>query len=344
MTDNLGATDVATVLLEIEEPPFVDHRATGELAGSGTVSGSYQATHDDDGAEQWVRERESGGKKSRRYSYLRHTWLFEIPPGSVSTLFLDARQSASSDGDQMVFSYSIDGSSYTPVINLSAGSTPYNAALPDSVTGDVRIRVEDSDSTLGHVSLDTVYVDHMFLRTENSSGGAVPENAVLNSVIAVSSSGIDLSWIDNSDDEYGFSVERSSADTGPWATAGSAAADQALYSDTGLSHSTRYYYRVVAYNGAGDAQASNVLSAITDIASAVTLSTSGYKAKGVQHVTLTWASLDSANVFRDGVSVASGVFSGYDDNIDRKGGGSYVYQVCSGDLMPTCSNEEVVVF
>jgi PKD repeat protein len=119
VTDNLGATASATVALDIAPPPFIDQYATAEQFGSGTVSGNYLDLHDAEGSEQSIRERESGGKKSRRYSFLEHTWLFNIQSGNAVTLFLTGRQSASSDNDQMNFSYSINGSPYQPLpLNL----------------------------------------------------------------------------------------------------------------------------------------------------------------------------------------------------------------------------------
>jgi hypothetical protein len=162
------------------------------------------------------------------------------------------------------------------------------------------------------------------------------------SATAASSGQIDLAWNDNSDNEYGFRLERST-DSVTWSTASTVAANQTSYNDTGLSPSTTYWYRVVAYNGL-DANPSNMDSAITQDTGAIALGASGYKSKGIKHATLTWSGLPSTNVYRDGSLVATGASSPYDDNIGSKGGGSYTCQVCSGDLTTTCSNEVTVVF
>jgi hypothetical protein len=84
--------------------------------------------------------------------------------------------------------------------------------------------------------------------------------------------------------------------------------------------------------------------AITQDAGAVVLSANGYKRKGIKHVTLNWSGLASARVYRDGSLVATGASSSHDDNIGSRGGGSYTYQVCSGELTTTCSNAVTVVF
>ena len=344
VTDNLGATGSATVTLDIAAPPFIDQYATGEQIGAGSVSGTYLDLQYADSSEQSIHERESGGKKSRRYSYLEHTWLFNVQSGNAVTLFLTGHQSASGDNDQMNFSYSINGSDYQPLpLNLSTSSAPYVIPLTDVTSGgDLRVRVNDSDQTQGNRTLDTVYVNQMSIRTENQAGGVAPSAATNLSAVATSSSQIDLTWIDKSDNEFGFRIERSTDGT-TWSTASTVAANQTSYNDTGLSPSTIYGYRVVAYNGI-DANPSNEVSAITQDAGAVVLSASGYKRKGVKHVTLTWSGLASANVYRDGGLVTMGAGSPHDDNIGSKGGGSYTYQVCSGDLTPTCSNAVTVVF
>lgn len=78
----------------------------------------------------------------------------------------------------------------------------------------------------------------------------------------------------------------------------------------------------------------------------ITLSATGYKVRGVQHVDLTWdgATSTDIDVYRDGSVVATTANDGaYTDNIGQKGGGSYVYQVCEAGTS-TCSNEATVTF
>jgi subtilisin family serine protease len=86
----------------------------------------------------------------------------------------------------------------------------------------------------------------------------VPPDAAPNylTATAVSSSAIDLIWLDNSSNEDGFEIERHAGDgnfakvaeTGPGATS---------YGDTGLQASTTYTYRVRAFNAAGFSDYSN---------------------------------------------------------------------------------------
>ena len=70
---------------------------------------------------------------------------------------------------------------------------------------------------------------------------------------AVSSSQINLTWIDNSASETGYKIERKTTATGTYAQIDQVGANVQSYSDTnGLDPNTRYYYRVRATNGTID--------------------------------------------------------------------------------------------
>jgi hypothetical protein len=92
--------------------------------------------------------------------------------------------------------------------------------------------------------------------------------------------------------------------------------------------------------------ASGPADGTTDSALDLSLTASGYKVKGTQHVTLEWTGNSNVNVYRDGVLQASDVGGGsYDDNINRKGGGSYQHQVCVASTPEgACSNTTTTVF
>ena len=79
---------------------------------------------------------------------------------------------------------------------------------------------------------------------------------------AVSRSQINLSWTDNSNDETGFKIERS-RDGISFTQIGTVGSNVTAVGNTGLSRKTTYYYRVRAYNNAGDSAYSNVASATT---------------------------------------------------------------------------------
>ena len=80
---------------------------------------------------------------------------------------------------------------------------------------------------------------------------------------AISSRQINLSWTDNSANETGFKIERAAASSGPFSQIATVGANVKTYQNTGLQRNTSYYYRVRAYNAAGDSAYSNTASAIT---------------------------------------------------------------------------------
>jgi len=76
------------------------------------------------------------------------------------------------------------------------------------------------------------------------------------SASAESATRVNLSWTDNSNNESGFHVQRA-ADSGfsTGLVTFSVAANVTTYSDTTVAAGTTYYYRVTAYNSAGDSAA-----------------------------------------------------------------------------------------
>jgi hypothetical protein len=78
----------------------------------------------------------------------------------------------------------------------------------------------------------------------------------------VSSSQINLSWTDNSNNETGFKVERSTDGT-TFTQIATVGANVTMYGNTGLSALTEYDYRVRAYNVGGNSTYSNIAPART---------------------------------------------------------------------------------
>ncbi len=88
---------------------------------------------------------------------------------------------------------------------------------------------------------------------------AAPSNLA---ATAVSSSQINLTWIDNANNEDGFRIERKTG-TGSYTEIVTVGPDVTSYSNTGLAASTLYTYRVRAYNTVGNSDYSNEASATT---------------------------------------------------------------------------------
>jgi hypothetical protein len=78
----------------------------------------------------------------------------------------------------------------------------------------------------------------------------------------LSTSSIRLAWADNATNESGYLLERS-ADGTTFTTIATLGANTTAYDDTGLAEGTTYYYRVRAFNVAGQSAPSNVAVATT---------------------------------------------------------------------------------
>jgi len=77
---------------------------------------------------------------------------------------------------------------------------------------------------------------------------------------------VDLAWVDNSNDEQGFRIERAPdvlGVPGVYVQIGSVAANGRTYSSAGLTNGTTYWFRVRAYNAIGTSLYSNEASVMT---------------------------------------------------------------------------------
>jgi hypothetical protein len=89
-----------------------------------------------------------------------------------------------------------------------------------------------------------------------SSPDVVPLAPADLSATGVGTTRVDLRWTDRARNETGFRVERKAGD-GSYVEIASLPADATSHSDMGVSGSTAYAYRVVAYNLRGDSKNSN---------------------------------------------------------------------------------------
>lgn len=234
-----------------------DYYATSELNGAGTRSGTYQLTLSDDGQAMQITERRSGGKPSSRYSYLRHTYVIPVASGSSLTLYANAWQSVSPD-DNFELQWSDDNSSFSPAILVTATSdgTTYTAALPTTLNGNVYIRVVDTDQTSGNLSLDTVFIDELFIRSSGITTPTPPNAPGNASAAAQGSNLVNVSWTDNAFRELSFELQRST-DGVNFATLATLPPDTENYADSTVSAMSTYFYRVRATNAAGSSAWAN---------------------------------------------------------------------------------------
>ena len=120
------------------------------------------------------------------------------------------------------------------------------------------------------------------------------------------------------------------------------------YTDSGLSASTAYDYRLRATNGGGESDWSNTATGTTDAPPPVTitLTATGSVKRGNHEVKLRWsgAGVSSVDIVRNGVVIDTTANNGrYTDKTGNSGSATYTYAVCEAGSS-TCSDEETLVF
>jgi hypothetical protein len=189
---------------------------------------------------------------------------------------------------------STDGVNFSQIATAGANATSYsNSGLAASTTYTYRVRAYNGGG-------DSAYSNPAAGTTSSASPPLAPSGLAAS---AVSSSQINLTWQDNAGNETGFKVERST-DGVNFSQIATTGANVASYSNTGLTASTIYHYRVRSYNGDGDSNYSNTANATTQAAApaapaapASLTATAAYTGSGKNKtfagVNLTWADTSS---------------------------------------------------
>jgi M6 family metalloprotease-like protein len=268
--DSAGFTaDNATT----DDPPLIiPYYAYADQFGSGSFSGDYTDTHTDNGVVQWIEEKVSGGRKRNRTTFMGHFWRFNIGSGDVIRVYANAYQNGSGDGDNFDFTWSDNDSNYddsghelfTVDVNETSTSNTEFGTIPNTVSGEVWIRVIDSDRTGGNSTLrDRINVDQLYIEVENFGPPTIPADPT---GLTVNSSGftyIDFTWNDNANNEDFYRVEGSDDGLGGWTEIAVLPVNTTSHSETGLANGVTRHYRVRASNNIGFSGYSNTDSGTT---------------------------------------------------------------------------------
>jgi hypothetical protein len=330
-------------------PPYVIRLANGEQTTKASVTGTYVATHADDGNFQTIREASSGGRKRDRYALLEHRWSVDVATGSAATLLLNA-SSDIGGGEQIVLSWSQNLQDWTTLLTLSGdhSNQDWSLRLVPRPSGTVYFRVRDTQRVAGLQSSNSVSVDYLAVRSDTAAAVELNTAPVLDGDVSDYTT-VNLSWTDL-EGEAGYEIVRSSGAEGTVDPAAILGPDVTGYQDIGLAENTLYTYTVRGFNGAGNSPDSNAVNVMTETApapptSALSLTLNWFKRRGVKNVELSWDSVgELVFVYRDhNLITPSGVAgTSYSETLG-KGGGTYVYKICLADGT-TCSNEETAVF
>lgn len=150
---NAPAEDVATA----------ETNVTGTVGGYGSgVTGlpaNRACTETNDGVYETITEVLTGGT-----SQLEQHWTFNVTGGSSVVFNLKGYHNSNSDGDDFVFAYSLNGTTWTNMLTVAKTADDGNFqtyTMPGGTSGTVYVRVQDTDRTAGHNNLDTIYIDEM---------------------------------------------------------------------------------------------------------------------------------------------------------------------------------------
>jgi len=122
------------------------------------------------------------------------------------------------------------------------------------------LKVNKNTGGLAPPILPVGYLEYYALGLPPGDPPTAPDGLVAN---AISTSQINLSWNDNSDNEVTFDIE-SSSDGDNFSLLNYVLADVTSYQDSGLAANSTWYYRVRATNADGSSGYTNVASATTD--------------------------------------------------------------------------------
>ncbi len=183
----------------------------------------------------------------------------------------------------------------------------------------------------------------------------IPASPSSLSASAVSTSQIKLTWTDNAVDELGFKVQRS-LDGANFTQIADIGTNVTSYTNSGLAANTTYYYRILAYNSAGDSGSSNIANATTFIADiqapsvSITSPVDGAKISGSRVEIAATASdnvgVTSVQFYIDGKASGSDTSASYTYrwNVNRKvANGSHTIMARAYDAAGNSSTSSITV-
>ena len=264
LRDQYGA-DIVSLIVEdnnycgiawVMSPSLLINNRMASRAFNVTYSGcltSFTLAHEIGHNEGCSHDRANGGGGSYEYSF-----------GHRDT----------TEGFRTIMSYPCSGGGCPRIPQFSNPSVNYNGA-PTGVDHNAD-PANSADNARTKNNNETIIANW-----RQAVETTVPQSPDNLNVVAFSESRIDITWVDNADNEEGFFLERSPNGTDPWTEIATLTSNATGYSDNGLTASTTYFYRVRAYNGVGNSVYSNIDSTATLSAgnvtpnAAFTFSTSG---------------------------------------------------------------------
>lgn len=274
---NLSATAVDSYSIHLTwldnastETGFVIEHSTNGVNWSGEVSlGANVKTYTDTGLSPStvhyyrVRAFDAGTDLSSDWSNVAEATTDEEPPPNPPTAPSGLRASAASTSSiglswndnsstetGFTIEHSLDKSNWSAETNVGANVTTYvDTGLSPLSKHYYRVRAFDANTSSSW---------------SNTNWATTPSVAAPSGLVAtaIDSQNIELTWVDNSNNETGFRIKRRVELTG-YVTAGVVAANTTSFTSSNLKANTLYIFQVYAYNADGDSIWSNIASATT---------------------------------------------------------------------------------
>ncbi len=141
---------------------------------------------------------------------------------------------------------------WSPIATVGIGTTSFmDTGLTTNTVYYYRVKAFNGAG-------DSGYTNEIFASTGSQPGALPAPINLVSSVIA--STQVRISWTDNSNNENGFKIERKMGTAGTWSQITTVSTGINSYLSTDLTTNTTYYYRVKAFNVAGDSDYSNEIS------------------------------------------------------------------------------------
>jgi hypothetical protein len=193
---------------------------------------------------------------SSDYSNLASGTVAPVAPGGLAAVAVSASRITIQWSDVAgetgyKIERSLDGSAWTQIGTTGANVLSYqDSGLNASTTYFYRVRATNlgGDSPFSSLASATTFV--------------VPPAPLAPSNLwaaAVSAKQVNVTWSDNSANEDGFRLERSSNGGKSWTVVATVTANTTSFSDLTTTKRKTYQYRVRAFNGGGDSAISNVV-------------------------------------------------------------------------------------
>jgi titin len=276
---NLIATPISSSQIDLtwqdnssDETGFMIERKTGadsyaQIATAGAGVTSYSNTALTTNTTYYYRVRAYNAAGNSGYSNEASATTLPPPPAAptlkspasgatVSNLTPRLEWNASSGATSYGLQVATSSAFTTLLVNVTGITDLFYDVLPGILNWNTtyywRVNASNSYGTSNWVS-------YWYFKTAVGPPPNTPSNLI---ATPISSSQINLTWQDNSSDETGFKIERKTG-AGSYAQIATVGAGVQSYNNTGLSANTTYYYRVRAYNAAGDSGYTNEASATT---------------------------------------------------------------------------------